>query len=280
MAENIMTGYPSIDRPWLNYYSKDAITKDIPETKLYDYIYECNKGYEGNLCISYWGKKITYKVFFREIDKVAKSFIALGVKTGDVVSIVAPTTPESIYCVYALNRLGAIANLIDPRLSEENIREKITYSKYIIALDLIYKKMRSAINESQVVVFFSIAESFPGYMKILYKIKGNSEYDKKAVIGWKAFIESGNRVVDVIDVPYQKNEVVVMVSTSGTTGKSKLAQLTNDNINAVAWQYEYAGYGKHYGETFLNIMPLFLAYGFVSGIHMPLALGFKIVITF
>ena len=69
-----------------------------------------------------------------------------------------------------------------------------------------------------------------------------------------------------------------MISTSGTTGKSKLAQLTNENVNAVAWQYEYAGYGKHYGETFLNIMPIFLAYGFISGIHMPLSLGFKIVI--
>lgn len=275
-----MRCYPSIDKPWLKYYSEEAITQDIPEAKIYDYISSCCNGHEKNLCLEYFGTKITYRDFYREIEKVAKSFVALGVSEGEIISIVAPTTPESIYCVYALNRLGAVANLIDPRLSAENIKEKIECSKFIVALDMIREKMDVAINENQKVVFFSIAESFPWYLQILYEIKARKKvsYGKRVALKWKEFIKSGGSVEQIIDVPYQKDKVAIMVSTSGTTGKSKLAQLTNDNVNAVAWQYEYAGYGKHYGETFLNIMPLFLAYGFISGIHMPLALGFKIVI--
>ena len=35
--EGPMTGYPSIDKPWLKYFSEDAIKKDIPNQNCYDY---------------------------------------------------------------------------------------------------------------------------------------------------------------------------------------------------------------------------------------------------
>lgn len=30
-----MTGYPSIDKPWLKYYSEEAINAPLPESSLY-----------------------------------------------------------------------------------------------------------------------------------------------------------------------------------------------------------------------------------------------------
>ncbi len=280
--EKILTGVPSIDKPWLKYYSKEALMQDIPEIKMYDYATRCFRGHEKNLCLEYFGTKITYQAFGEKVDNVAKAFVSLGVGAGEIVSIVAPSTPESIYCVYALNRIGAIANLIDPRLSVDNIKEKITCSDYIVALDMICEKMTMTVCEKKMIVFFSIAQSFPWYMKFLYSLKAKKQKNKilgKAkTLEWEEFIKEGTKIATIKDAPYQKNMTAIMVSTSGTTGKSKLAQLTNENVNAVAWQYEYAGFGKHYGDTFLNIMPLFLAYGFISGIHMPLVLGFKNVI--
>ena len=145
MREQTLTGYPSIDKPWLKYYSEKAIAQDIPETKMYDYLSGCFIGHEKNFCLEYFGTKITYQNFIKEIENVAKAFIAFGVVEGEIVSIVAPTTPESIYSVYALNRIGAIANLIDPRLCVENIKEKIACSKYIVALDMISDKMENGL---------------------------------------------------------------------------------------------------------------------------------------
>ncbi|MGN0431112.1 MAG: AMP-binding protein [Lachnospiraceae bacterium] len=277
--EKELTGYPSIDKPWLKYYGEKAIAQDIPETKMYDYVSGCCSGHKKNLCLEYFGTKITYQDFIKRIENVAKAFVAFGVVDGEIVSIVAPTTPESIYCVYALNRIGAIANLIDPRLCVENIKEKIACSKYIVALDMISDKMEKAVDEKQKIVFFSIAESFPWYMKFVYALKTmKSQLIEEKPLKWNDFIKAGSSIARIEDASYQRNKVAILVSTSGTTGKSKLAQLTNENVNAVAWQYEYAGFGKHFGDTFLNIMPLFLAYGFISGIHMPMALGFKTVI--
>lgn len=38
-SEKILTGYPSIDKPWLKYYSQDEINTPIPEKTVYELIY-------------------------------------------------------------------------------------------------------------------------------------------------------------------------------------------------------------------------------------------------
>ena len=43
MEEKKLTGYPSIDKPWLKYYSEDAINAPLPECTIYEYLWENNK---------------------------------------------------------------------------------------------------------------------------------------------------------------------------------------------------------------------------------------------
>lgn len=38
--ENKLTWYPSIDKPWLNYYSEEAINAKLTEGSEYEYILE------------------------------------------------------------------------------------------------------------------------------------------------------------------------------------------------------------------------------------------------
>lgn len=38
-----LTGYPSIDKPWLKYYSEEAINTPVPECSIYEYMLENNK---------------------------------------------------------------------------------------------------------------------------------------------------------------------------------------------------------------------------------------------
>ena len=276
------TGYPSIDRPWIQFYSKEALENDIPNMKIYDYIRDLLKNHLESNCFEYFGNRITCKKFLTLTEKTARAFKYLAVKRGDIVSIISPTTPEAIFCVYGLNRIGAIANLIDPRLSIENIREKTADSKIIVCIDLIRDKIEQAASKKQLIIYYSISESFPWYLSLGYGVKRGFKKGEEKFVGkrlsWKDFLKKATTINRVIDTAYQSNEVVVIVSTSGTTGKSKLAQLTNENINAVAWQYEYSGISHRLGDTFLNVMPIFLSYGVVTGIHMPLALGFKSVI--
>lgn len=67
-------------------------------------------------------------------------------------------------------------------------------------------------------------------------------------------------------------------TTGGTTGSPKGVMLTDRNFNTIAKQFKTYEFLCHRGQTLMNIMPPFIAYGFACGIHLPLTLGIKVVI--
>ena len=87
MQANI-TGYPSVDKPWLKYYSEEAIHAKLPEGSMYDYIWQNNKEYLDNRALNYFGHIISYRVLFEMIDKAASAFSSIGVKKGDIVILI------------------------------------------------------------------------------------------------------------------------------------------------------------------------------------------------
>ena len=110
MSKQKLTGYPSIDKPWLKYYSEGAKNAKIPECTIYEYLWQNNKDYPNDTAIVYFGNKITYRELFENIDKAARAFSAIGIKEGDIVTGIAPSVPEIIYSFYALNKIGAVSN--------------------------------------------------------------------------------------------------------------------------------------------------------------------------
>ena len=79
-AEKKLTGYPSIDKPWLKYYTEEAINAPLPECTIFEYMYENNKEYPDDIALLYFNHKITYGELFENIDKTAKAFTKIGVK--------------------------------------------------------------------------------------------------------------------------------------------------------------------------------------------------------
>ena len=59
--EKKLTGYPSIDKPWLKYYSEEAINAPLPECTIYEYLWENNKDYPGDIALIFENKNITYR---------------------------------------------------------------------------------------------------------------------------------------------------------------------------------------------------------------------------
>lgn len=70
----------------------------------------------------------------------------------------------------------------------------------------------------------------------------------------------------------------MIVHTGGTTGTPKGVMLSDGNLNTMAFQYKRLGVEFTREQNFLNIMPPFIAYGVVLGIHMPLVLGLNDVL--
>lgn len=107
-----LTGYPSVDKPWLKYYNEEAINVPLPECSIYEYLYENNKDYPDDIALVFYDRKITYRELFENIDRVARAFAAIGVRENDVVTLLMLNQPETVYCLYALSKLGAVTCVI------------------------------------------------------------------------------------------------------------------------------------------------------------------------
>ncbi|MCR5479573.1 MAG: acyl--CoA ligase [Ruminococcus sp.] len=274
MQNKEMTGYPSIDKPWLKYYSEEAINAKLPECTIFKYLWDSNKEYLDNIALNYFDRRITYGQMFVNIKRAAKAFSALGVKEGDIVVMTTVTTPETIYAFYGLNRLGAISNMVDPRTSEEGIRDYIKEvdAKFVLTIDVALPKIRKAIVGTGVkeVIVVSPADSLSQPKKTAFllsnKIKGETPKLFKRCICWDKFIEQGKNEKPVFS-RYKKDTCCVIVHTGGTTGTPKGVVLTNDSLNIAAQQILLSPLPLSSKDKFLNIMPPFIAYGTVLGIH-------------
>ena len=142
------TGYPSIDKPWLKYYTIDDLKLKNPQCTLFENIYENNKDYLSDIAINYFGKSINYSELFTHVDECVRTLCNIGIKKGDCITLCTAGIPEAIYLVLACSRVGAIANFINPLFSEEQMVERIndTGAKWLVVLDGMYKYVEKVLS--------------------------------------------------------------------------------------------------------------------------------------
>ena len=153
-----LTGKASIDKPWLINYSNEQIGCPIPSRRMYEDLLWYTQNLKYDIAIEYFGNKITYEELRKNIEITAASFIKHGVKKGDVVSVCTPYLPETIYTIYALNKIGAIINMIDPRINGELITEYINNanSTYIVTIGKADEKIKKLLPKTNVKKVVSI----------------------------------------------------------------------------------------------------------------------------
>ena len=282
------TGYASIDKPWLKYYNEDIIKSELPNNTIYGYLKDKNKEDLERIALEYFGNKLTYKELIEKIEECASSLVELGVKKGDIVTVCMPTTPEMVFIFYALSKLGAISNMIDPRKSSKEIEEYANEvnSSLFIGIDLAGEKLTKLKENTTVrnIVIVTPYESFKTpikqIMKLKDKIKSPSKrfIDTKECLNWEDFIKKGKNKPRINDEKYSEDYPVTIVHTGGTTGKAKGVILSNDNINKCAYQCEISGLDFKDRGTWLDIMPPFIVYGVGNGLHLPLTMGMKVIL--
>ena len=244
--------------------------------KLFVYLLQNNIDNLDCIAIEYFGRKITYSELFENIESSVQAFAKLGVEKGDVVTICMPTLPESIYAMYALNRMGAICNLVDPRINVEQIQDSLvsTNSKYAVIIDLCHPKFDKIIENTNVkkIISVSARNSLPILLNYGMKAKSLINQLKKKetplpdngmYIEWNRFITDGRFCYGMFDCKYEKDMPAIIVRTSGTTGNPKSVVHSNESVNALAHQYNYCGVPHKYGDRFLNIMPIWNNYLYI-----------------
>ena len=282
-----LTGYPSVDKPWLKYFDKELLEEPIPKCTIYQSIYQNNKDYPQDFAINFFGNKISYEKMFPYVDICTKSLRKIGIKRGDCVTLCAAGIPEAIYIVLACSRIGAIANFINPLFPKEQMVDRIneTGAGWIFVLDEMYQYIEAALKDTCVknVVIIPVTNSISPLLAKLLFVKSKArkilkkKHDKKFYL-YNEFAAIGRDYIGEMDSPYEEDTPAVMVYSSGTTGASKGILLTNDGINAIIQNYKRdTFYGKR-TETFLSMIPVWFSTGIVLSIIMPLAHGVCVIL--
>ena len=274
--------YASQAKPWLKYYDQKFIDQTLPALSAFEYVCQRSKNHLNDTALEYYGRKFTYADLIVNVKKTAAALRGAGVKKGDIITVVSIMTPEIIALFYAADMMGATLNLVDPRYSVEGIREYIEEvdSHLLVCLNVVYERCRQAAKRTNVekVIVLSPADSLPPVMAVGYKLT-TPDKNKYAsnVIRWKQFIKGGEGQSTTAE-PYDPDHACIVVHTGGTTGSPKGVMLTDNCFNALAQQFRAYDKLFHRGQKLMNIMPPFIAYGYACGVHLPLVLGFTVII--
>jgi len=271
----------SASAPWRSFYGNTPATIDYPRVSMYKLLSDTARKYPDYIAYNFMGKETTYAQFMKRIDAAAKGLVNLGIQKGDRVTICMANTPQALDCFYALNRIGAIPNMIHPLSAAEEIAFylNVSHSKAILTLAQFYDKVASVLDkvtQSVTVLIARIADELPAPLNMLYPITAGGKADRKpkgSYTLWYDMVSAGkNAVLPPEDGKY--DDCGAILYSGGTTGTTKGIMLSNLNFNALGLQTIAAsGYNSVAGMKMLSIMPVFHGFGLGVGIHTALIGG-------
>ena len=267
---------------WSEHLVNGVIYHELPEESMYEFLVKKARPYLNDIAIDFEGKKTTYSEFLSQIDTIARGLLAQGIKRGDIVTIVSPNITQAVAAIYAVNKIGAVANILHPLLSAKEIQHHIenTESRAVFIYDMFYEKVEKAEwNIPQpIIILMSIPDalSFP---KKLFAKRLKLKNKPPFVFYWKEFINGGITHTNSEISTSSPDDVALILYSGGTTGESKGIMLTNKNINA------YAVGAHEVGECIcgvksLAVMPIFHGFGLCSAVHNMLTCGQVVVDAF
>ena len=274
--------------------SFDIILNNIPKYTMYGYIRECNKNNLDRYALRFGRKRYTYGEFIDLIDRYAKGFAAMGIRKGDRVALLLPNLPESTIIIYALNKIGAISDNIDPTSKEDRMKYFLEKEKVnaIVCFDKVYETSIKSIenyiyNELNIdkVLITKITDSLPMIESAMYRMKFRDEdivkrvstsYGNINIFGINRFLNDSRYQVCYTN-PYVENEVATICHSSGTTGVPKTIPSTNENVNFIAFQHQISNIDYSRVKTFLHVLPGFAQFGFSDSMHLGHSLGLEMI---
>lgn len=267
-----------VKTPWYGSYEDIPEHLDYPDYSIYETIRRTCEKYPNEIAYDYFNRKVTYGDFLKEIDMIAKSFVAIGVKKWDKVTLVMPNTPEAIISFYALNKIGAISNMVHPLSSQNEIRHYIELSKSVavLTIDATFATVYNIVPGTTVqnIIVASPSNSMI-YMKPIYKttqLTSNRIPREKGIIKWWRFRRLGRKVDYGVDEYTDGSYPATILYSGGTTGKPKGIVLSNLNFNALALSsLTFVKIGV--GDKILAIMPIFHGFGLGVCVHTCMSVG-------
>ena len=235
-------------------YIKDKVT-DLNEKKLV-----------------YFNRSFTMQQVLTDVKCVGTFLKYNGVKKGDSVIICLPNFVQAVISFYAINSIGAIADIVHPKIGTEGLVNiiKETNTKWVFLYDKFYKEHGKALNNCGAK---TIKCSATDYLFGEIKNKNHKPYIlKESSVNYKKILVAPSEYNEDI----KGEDTAVYLHSSGTTGKPKIVLLSNYAMNELVKNT----YGAVKDNTYLPrtsgmlmTLPVFHGFGLGICMHLMMYLG-------
>lgn len=224
--------------------------------------------------IYYYGNRIRAEEMLKDIDAAAAFLQKIGIKKGDSVGICLPNIPQAAIALYAVNMIGAIANVIHPKTGAEALKEILerTNTKAVFIFD---RFLRSHINTRGVTfIYCRMSNYFKGVKKLFRITEPNCHRNG---VSWKDVLKCGGAKEYVCD----GRDAAVYLHSSGTTAAPKTVVLSSYAFNELAQNcYETVKNCCEIDDkiSILMVLPLFHGFGLGICVHLAMHKGRSVMI--
>lgn len=273
--------------PWLKSYGDVKFNLEYTALSISGKVLESCEKYADSVALSFMGKNILYKELAARIKETAKAYAALGIKEGDRVLICMPNVPQTVYSLYALNYIGAVACMVHPLSAVGEIANYVrdTKSTVILTLDQFYNKLCEVRKTAPFdkLVIAAVKDELSPVKRFLFSATSGRKLpkpdDSDEVITWKTLIDRGRSYDKDPYIKKNAEEAAVILFSGGTTGVTKGILLSNLNFNALALQTVTMCNRTVTGKSMLAAMPMFHGFGLGVCVHTMLADGGRSILV-
>ena len=276
-----------VKTPWVASFGDIPLHLEYFNGSMFDMVERAAEMYPDSIAFDFMGRCVTYSKMCREIKRCARALKTIGVRENDRVTIAMPNCPQAIYLFYAVNRLGAVANMIHPLSAEKEIEFYLNESESVIAvtLDQFYGKFEAIRHNTKLknIIVASVKDELSKPLKAGYMLTEGRKIQKipkdAPIIRWKSFVKLADGCSCDSKAEKKSEDTAVILYSGGTTGTTKGIVLTNMNFNALAQQVIGANPMFREGDRMLAAMPLFHGFGLGVCIHAMLSHGGRCVLV-
>lgn len=276
-----------MDLPWAHHYDPGVpltvgpVTQSLPWLLL-----QAVEKSPQSPALAFFGRTISYRRLSHQVARLAQAFAAFGLGPGDRIGILLPNCPQLVVAYHAALRLGAVAVMLNPLLSGEELAYQLADSgaRHLVLLDHFWPTLAEIQGQLDLshLIITSLTDSLPWPLSWLYPFKARRQglatgfQPGPGHYRWRELFRHPPLTAPPAPGP---QDLAVLQYTGGTTGIPKAAMLTHGNLMANVAQINAWLPRVRYGaERLVGLLPFSHSFGLTACLNWPMAQAALVIV--